>query len=113
MYLPPMFRRLFFSCFVSVLFLILYAQPKTDKQLMTILNSSKNAVLQKVLSDTHTYRCQIIYTEINRDKKNQPSFKNYYFNYDPLLYFNPASMVKLPMALLSLEKLNEINKPGV
>ena len=108
-----MFRQMMIFSFISLAFYNAHSQGKTDKELVTILNTSKNALLQNVLSDTHTYRCQIIYTEINRDKQNKPSFKNYYFNYDPLLYFNPASMVKLPLALLTLEKLNRINKTGV
>ena len=66
-----------------------------------------------VLNDPMQYRLQIIYTEINRDKKNQPTFQNHYFNYDPDLYWNPASIVKMPLAFLSLEKLNEINKKGI
>src|SRR5690606_35983719 len=59
------------------------------------------------------YRLQIIYTQINRDKNNKPVLKNYYFNYDPELYFNPASMVKMPLAFLSLQKLNELNIAGL
>src|SRR5690606_6091799 len=34
-------------------------------------------------------------------------------NVDPDLYFNPASTVKLPLALLALEKLNQMNIRGV
>jgi hypothetical protein len=89
------------------------AQPKTDKFLESLLAGSDGKILQQVIHDTPTYRCQIIYTEINRDANNIPHFKNYYFNYDPLTYFNPASIVKLPLAFLSLEKLNEINKKKV
>ena len=42
-----------------------------------------------------------------------PTFTNYYFRVDSTEYFNPASTVKLPLALLSLEKLNRLNKPQV
>jgi hypothetical protein len=65
------------------------------------------------LSNPEYYRLQVIYTQINRDKKNTPTFKNYYFNVDSLFYFNPASTVKLPLAALSLEKLNALNIAGV
>jgi len=84
------------------------AQPGTDTFLVNILSKNENAVFQQVLKDPQTYRLQIIYTEINRDKHNKASFKNYYYNYDTGLYFNPASTVKLPLALLALEKLNEM-----
>jgi len=90
-----------------------YAQPKTDTLLKKILSGSSQPILNRVIKDPQTYRCQVVYTQINRDKKNNPHFINYYFNYDPQLYFNPASMVKLPLALLALEKLNDINNKEV
>ena len=113
MYLSFMIHRMLFCLIASLFFYSAKAQPKTDPVLVAILNSSKNELLQKVLTDAKTYRCQIIYTEINRDKNNKPSFKNYYYNYDPKLYFNPASIVKLPLAILALEKLNKLSKKDV
>lgn len=102
---------------ITILLLIFsvqsFAQPRTDSLLSNLLFSSKSSITQQVLKDPATYRLQIIYTQINRDKHNNPSFKNYYFNYDPSIYYNPASMVKMPLAFLSLEKLHELHKPGV
>ena len=89
------------------------AQSKTDKTLFSILAANKDSLFQQVLRDPETYRLQIIYTQINRNKQNEPSFTNYYFHYDPALYFNPASMVKMPLAFLALEKLNAINRPDL
>jgi len=91
----------------------LLAQARTDSFLIRILNANQNEIFQQVLHHPQTYRLQIIYTQINRDKHNKPLFKNYYFNYDPDLYFNPASTVKLPLALLSLEKLNTMHVNGL
>ena len=92
---------------------LLIAQPKTDTLLQNILFRNKTPLLQKVLMQKDSFRLQIIYTQINRDKKNMPSFKNYYFNVDSNLYFNPASTVKLPLALFSMEKFNEMQISGV
>jgi hypothetical protein len=89
------------------------AQPKTDNILTSILKTNPNSIFQSVLKQPGTYRLQIIYTQINRDKKNVPVFRNYYYNYDPLLYFNPASTVKMPLAFLSLEKLHAMKVKGV
>jgi hypothetical protein len=91
----------------------LIAQPGTDKLLKEILISNTDTIFTKVMQHPDSFRLQIIYTEINRDKNNQPHFTNHYFNYDPELYFNPASLVKLPLALLSLEKLNTLNRKEV
>src|SRR5438067_2029379 len=86
---------------------------KTDSFLVSLLKGAHKPALDKVMSDPATYRVQIIYTRIDRDKHNKPSFTNYYFNFDPQLYFNPASTVKLPLAFLSLEKLNDLHIKGV
>ncbi|MBD2768703.1 serine hydrolase [Hymenobacter sp. BT664] len=59
------------------------------------------------------YELQIIYTQINRDAQNRPSFIPHTYQLNPGQYFNPASLVKLPVVALSLEKLNKLNKPGV
>lgn len=90
-----------------------YAQARTDTLLTHLFATNQNPIFQQVLKEPDTYRLQIIYTQINRDKNNTPSFTNYYFHVDSTSYFNPASTVKLPLALLSLEKLNALKIPGV
>ncbi|WP_244554752.1 serine hydrolase [Pontibacter indicus] len=89
------------------------AQKRTDEQLRNLLLKAGNESVNVLLQDLEKYRVQIIYTEINRDKHNKPSFKNHYFNYDPDLYFNPASTVKMPLAFMALEKLNTLQKKGI
>ncbi|MDB5241167.1 MAG: hypothetical protein JWP57_1792, partial [Spirosoma sp.] len=90
-----------------------YGQARTDAYLAKLLQANQHPVLQEVIRHPAQYRLQIIYTQINRDKANVPTFTNYYFRVDSTEYFNPASTVKLPLALLSLEKLNQLNKPQV
>lgn len=91
----------------------LRAQPRNDARLRSILDANQDSLFQKVIQAPDQYRYQIIYTEINRDKNNRPSFRNYYLNVDSLAYFNPASTVKLPLAILSLEKLHTLRQTGV
>lgn len=106
--------RLFFCLFIFVIISYAsYTQAKTDPYLFKILSANKDTLFQKVLSHPEAYRLQVIYTQINRDKNNNPSFKNYYFDVDSLSFFNPASTVKLPLAALSLEKINKLNIAGV
>ncbi len=88
-------------------------QPHTDNWLQALLARSKDSLMQEVLKHPEVYRYQIIYTQINRDRKNRPSFTNYYYHFDSLQYFNPASTVKLPLAFLSLEKLNQLKDKGI
>src|SRR5688572_2537520 len=89
------------------------AQPRTDKLLENIFAGEKDSLFQSVIHQPEVYRCQVIYTQINRDKNNVPSFTNYYYNYDSLRYYNPASTVKMPLAFLSLEKLNHLKRKDV
>lgn len=89
------------------------SQRRTDDFLKNIIIKAGNDSVNMLLRNPEAYRVQIIYTEINRDKNNKPSFQNYYFNHDPDLYFNPASTVKLPLAFMALEKLNKLQKKRV
>lgn len=90
-----------------------YAQPRTDALLSDLLATNQHPVFREVIKHPENYRLQIIYTQIDRDATNKPSFRNYYFRVDSTEYFNPASTVKLPLALLSLEKINRLKKTGV
>ena len=107
----------FLSTFLIVAALLpsLYAdaQPRTDVFLKKLLKKEKDSLLQNVLAHPDTYRYQLVYTQIDRDGKNQPTFTNFYYQFDSLRYFNPASTVKLPLALLTLEKLHGLEKYGV
>ena len=89
------------------------SQPRTDSLLLKLLSGSSYSLVKDVINQKDSFRLQIIYTEINRNRFNEPSFRNYYFNVDTNIYFNPASTVKLPLALLALEKLNELDKKQV
>ena len=89
------------------------AQPKSDSVLKNILLKTSNDLVTQVLQNAGTYRLQIIYTQINRTRNNKPVFTNYYYNYDPNLYYNPASTVKMPLAFLALEKLHKMRLNGV
>lgn len=62
-----------------------------------------------ILQNKDRYEVQVIYTQIDRNEKNEPSFRSYYFNVDSSRYFYPASTVKFPLVLLSLEKLHRLN----
>ncbi|OFY86152.1 MAG: hypothetical protein A3F72_06780 [Bacteroidetes bacterium RIFCSPLOWO2_12_FULL_35_15] len=64
-----------------------------------------------ILKYPDKYEVQIIYTQINRDEKNIPSFRQYTYRLDPENYFYAASLVKLPCSALALEKINNLNIP--
>ena len=96
------------SCSVQ----LLAQKPKTDLFLETLLKKYPQN-FGSILQDRDSLRVQIIYTQIDRDAHNKPSFKNYYFNVNGNNYFYPASTVKMPVAALALQKLHELRIPGL
>jgi hypothetical protein len=88
------------------------SMEKTDPFMEDLLNAHPQH-FSAILKNRDSMKVQIIYTQINRDVNNQPLFRNYYFHLDPEMYFYPASTVKLPVALLSLQRLNELKVFGL
>ncbi len=91
------------------------AQTQTPNSpwLKKYLHQHASPFLQGILQQPDSFRYQLIYTQINRDKNNKPSFKHFYLNVDKDRYFNPASTVKMPLAFLALEKLNNLHIEGL
>ncbi len=102
-----------FVIFIVCVSLTTVAQPRTDAFLVNLLRDNRDSLFQHVIAHPEIYRYQFIYTQINRDIRNNPTLTNYYYRFDSLQYFNPASTVKLPLAILSLEKLHTLEKFGV
>ena len=72
-----------------------------------------NPALALVLAHPESYELQIIYTQINRDAQNRPTFTPHTYHLNPGQYFNPASLVKLPVAALALERLNQLRNQAI
>lgn len=89
------------------------SHAQTDPWLKDLLMSKASPLLRHVLNNPDSFQFQIIYTEINRDKNNKPSFTRHHYNVDRNRYYNPASTVKLPTALVALEKLKALHRKGV
>jgi hypothetical protein len=106
-------KRLILLLVGSATTYITTAQVKTDAWLEKLIRKQASPFLKDILNQPDTFHYQFIYTKIDRDKHNKPHFTNYYFRVNRDEYFNPASMVKLPTALLALEKINTLKKYGV
>ncbi|WP_114790323.1 serine hydrolase [Niabella yanshanensis] len=96
-----------------IFFTMVQAQTKNSSWLKHQLRSNASPLLTKVLNQPDTFRYQIIYTKIDRDRKNSPKFANFYLNVNEDSYFYPASMVKLPTALAALEKISALKDKGI
>ncbi|MCE7069456.1 class A beta-lactamase-related serine hydrolase [Dyadobacter sp. CY327] len=62
----------------------------------------------ELLKDPDKYQIQILYTKIDRNRKNEPHFTTHRYQVDNSKYFYPASTVKLPAVALAFEKLNKL-----
>jgi len=90
-----------------------HARVPDSPNLLSDLLVSRPEKFKHILGNADTYEVQILYTQINRDRENRPSFKQYSYRLNPRSYFNPASMVKLPVLCLALQKIHELNVPGL
>lgn len=85
---------------------------KNEAFLEEILKMSP-AFYETIQQNRQSQKIQIIYTQIDRHENNHPVFKSFYYNYSPNDYLYPASTVKMPVALLALQRLNELNIKGL
>lgn len=78
-----------------------------------ILKSSSDS-LARILADApEPWGIQVIYTPVKKSGKRPSNFRDYFFNVDTGRYFYPASTVKLPIAILALQRLRELSISGL
>lgn len=82
-----------------------------DQQKMWKMIKSEMPEFKKVFKKYKNHRLEIIYTRIDRNTENYPTLSTYHFG-DSISYFYPASTVKFPMALFTLEKLVSLYGPS-
>ncbi|UYZ63427.1 class A beta-lactamase-related serine hydrolase [Hymenobacter weizhouensis] len=75
----------------------------------------QDSVLGPVLRQPAQHRVQILYTRIRRDAQGRPHFRSFRYRVRPREYFYPASAIKLPAAVVALEKLRGLSQqvPGL
>lgn len=112
--------RLYALC-LAVSPLMLYGQY----QLTPIADSTRTDVfLEELLKQPSRYfdsmlakrqdlNVQVIYTKIDRGANGIAGLGHYYFNVNPARYFDPVASVKLPLAVLTMQKLAALKPNGV
>lgn len=86
-------------------------KPAPDDPLQDILASDEPAIA-RVMAAPEAHELQIRYTRIFREG-DSVRFADYEYGVNPGRYFYPASMVKLPIVLLALEKLGSLDSIGL
>ena len=80
----------------------------TDTLFLKQLLQSRPDLFSGILNHPTQNEVQILYTQIDRDEHNIPHFTSYSYRLNPKHYFYPASTVKLPTAIFTLEKINAL-----
>ena len=68
--------------------------------------------VRKIIRDKDNYEIQILYTEVSKNNLDQTEFKDFQFQLNDEKYFYPASTIKLPIAIMTLSKINELRAEG-
>lgn len=89
------------------------ARKKKEADLIESLMRTDSESFSGLMKKKSALRLQIIYTMVNRDSTGKPGFTEYRYGVNPFPYFYPASLVKLPICLLALEKVNSLESTGV
>jgi hypothetical protein len=84
-------------------------QQERNNLIKRVLLENDYYTIDKNLLTNPKYRTQILYTHINRKEDDSIELTPYEINVDNRAYFYPASSIKLAMALLVLNKVNENN----
>lgn len=64
---------------------------------------------KRVFENHSKYHLQVIYTQITRDSANRPHLKKFSLYPSTTKYYYPASLVKLPLVAMALEKIDSLN----
>ena len=94
-----------------VFLIIIFGCRKSDNPLDLILNSNVPEI-KKIKNNLFNHEIQILYSSIQRDSLGKPIFKEFSFNLDKNYYYYPASTVKLPIAILAIQKINYLIDKG-
>ncbi|TVR80706.1 MAG: hypothetical protein EA409_07740 [Saprospirales bacterium] len=100
-------------CFTLALSLMISTNYAQNSDFLIDLLEQNVERLGEPAIDSRKHRVQIIYTQIERDKENQPHFSHHRFNAWEGRYFYPASVVKMPTALIALELINKVGIEGL
>jgi len=90
----------------SLLFSLIFIENSYAQSIKSILKNSESELINYVYKNQEKFEVQIILTELKK-RKNRFTIHKKKFNVDKKNYFYPASSIKLPIALLTIEKINE------
>ncbi len=83
-----------------------------DNPLERVINSNHDS-LARWVDHPDSFEIQVLYTRIDRLPDGKVNLTTYRWGADSTQYFYPASIVKMPVAVLALQRLNELGIRGL
>lgn len=78
-----------------------------------VIENSSDSLLKTIWSQRDAFNIQVKFTQIKNKDSVIPKFKTWSYPIQSPSYFYPASTVKLPIAILALEKLRKLQSEGI
>ncbi len=104
------FMRVIFS--VIMVLLLASCKDDTPKTVWDELFQGGSDKFKSILAEKDKYEVQILFSPVTRSG-DSIIIEDHFFNYRPGEYFYPASTVKMPVAFLALQKLEELRSNGI
>lgn len=108
--------RTLFRCLLPVFCLLLLPAAQgsgfqTDSKLLSgFLDQAAASLGKEKESWIADAQLRVIYVQINRSQGGVPNLTYHHLGTASTAYYNPASLVKLPVSLLALERLNKLKR---
>lgn len=101
----------FFLLIISI-FSICSCQNEASKSTLEKIFDNGSDQFKHVISNTDKYEIQVLFSPV-RENMDSIFLEDHFYNFRPDEYFYPASTVKIPVAFLALQKLEELQKSGL
>ena len=105
-------RNIHFKKYGILLVLILVSACQKENPLNKIM-AGEDPKIKAIAGSIDAHNVQILYTTVSKDTQGRSQLKSWSYGLDENRYFYPASTAKFPIVLLTLEKLNALQKQGV
>ncbi|GAL84734.1 hypothetical protein MYP_1962 [Sporocytophaga myxococcoides] len=84
-----------------------------DENITLLLHKDTTAAIRRVVQHPYKFRVQVAYTQVRKNSDGKRTFVASDFRINDDEYFYPATLVKLPIAALALEKINGLHIGGL
>ena len=95
------------------LFVIICFSCSSEHNKIESILKDKNPLIKNVYRNKEKHNIQILYTQIKKDSAGNPELIEHEFQVDDKKYFYPASTMKLPIVVLTLQRLNELRNESL